>query len=418
VHLHRSDLYFDSWEKSYCPAVDGLVREKLDELRPDVVHIHHWIRLTNNLVHIATEEGIPAVVTLHDLYTTCPRCFRLPPDNRACNEPLSADRCLACVPRWRWESEAVVRESIELYRDSLQAELELAQAVLTPHASVSEMVARTTGFLEDKLEAFGLCYTPRTSRPWGVNNPTPARGETVRIGCWGFISWRKGADLLLEALRLLPREGLAPYVLHLFGAVENKELADRLKESASGLPVEFHGAYNMEQIASTGLHVAVIPSPCFETYCFVLDEAFELGLPAVVPELGAPAHRVGDAGLRFAPGDAMDLSRVLARLLADTGLIESLAAVIPPPPEDPDTHARRLEKIYGKAVNAGPASIEADTRISLQKRLRHEFDRRESNLARAVALLEAEERIKDLYNQVKTLTKENESLKARLGVNT
>ena len=36
--------------------------------RPDVLHVHQWIRLTSNLLEIADELGIPAVVTLHDLY--------------------------------------------------------------------------------------------------------------------------------------------------------------------------------------------------------------------------------------------------------------------------------------------------------------------------------------------------------------
>ena len=47
--IHRSDLYFDSWDKGYCPEVGLVLRDRLEELRPDVLHLHHWIRLTSDI---------------------------------------------------------------------------------------------------------------------------------------------------------------------------------------------------------------------------------------------------------------------------------------------------------------------------------------------------------------------------------
>ncbi|MFG0316256.1 MAG: glycosyltransferase, partial [Planctomycetota bacterium JB042] len=78
--VHRNDLYFDRWDKTYQPFVSDAWDRFLAEVRPDVVHVHHWIRLTSDLVAGAARAGVPAVVTAHDLFPTCPRVFRLKDD--------------------------------------------------------------------------------------------------------------------------------------------------------------------------------------------------------------------------------------------------------------------------------------------------------------------------------------------------
>src|SRR5690606_23691239 len=51
VHrLHRDDLYFDHHAKMWHPVVEQRFRELLRTWRPSVVHVHHWLRLTCNLV--------------------------------------------------------------------------------------------------------------------------------------------------------------------------------------------------------------------------------------------------------------------------------------------------------------------------------------------------------------------------------
>ena len=68
VHrLHRTGLFVDNWEKSLAPEVEPLLRRVLEEQQPDLVHVHHWIRMSRNLVEICHDAGVPAVCTLHDL---------------------------------------------------------------------------------------------------------------------------------------------------------------------------------------------------------------------------------------------------------------------------------------------------------------------------------------------------------------
>ena len=65
--------------------------------RPDLVHVHHWIRLSRHLVELFHDRGIPAVCTLHDLWTTCPIAFRVRKGS-FCELPAGAASCHDCAP--------------------------------------------------------------------------------------------------------------------------------------------------------------------------------------------------------------------------------------------------------------------------------------------------------------------------------
>lgn len=347
--LHRDDLYFDLYSKFYHPEAERLVEELLLRERPDLIHIHHWIRLTCNLVEIASRHGIPAVVTVHDLYTSCPRCFRVRPGDEACFRPLSVDSCLSCVPRFGHESERELAFGIDLYRDQLQAELRMAGRVLVADPATSELICESTGAPRDRFQVFPLPYQKRFSKP--ARPRLPSAGEPLRFGYWGNITYRKGAQVLARAFAELV-QGNPPRAaeLHLFGKVDNPELEAELKAATAGLPVFLHGRYSYEQIAAAGLHMAVFPMLCFETYGFVLDECFELGLPCVVTDIGAMAQRAGGAALRVPPKDPAAMAAAMRKVLEDPSLLDRLRAEIPPPSMPQQEHVRRLLEIYEEVI--------------------------------------------------------------------
>ena len=98
----------------------------------------------------------------------------------------------------------------------------------------------------------------------------------------------------------------------------------------------------------------MFPSLAFECFSLVLDEAFELGLPVVVSDVGALSRRAGAAAVRVPPGDVIGLQRALAELLHDGTRIDRLAAHIPPPPAPLPAHVAALASIYATAVATPP----------------------------------------------------------------
>ena len=382
VHrLYRSDLFFDLYAKSYHAAADQAIEAFLRELRPDVVHVHQWIRLTSNLVEIAARLGIPAVVTAHDVYTSCPRAFRVRRDGESCYDTLSAENCTDCVPKFGHESREELAFGIELFRDQYAAELAMAATVLVSDPATSDLIASTTNIPSERFETMPLPYGPRFSNTQ-VHPPAPSDDEPFRFAYWGVLTYRKGAQLMTRAFADLCAQGLPrPAELHLFGGIDTRELERELHEAADGLPVVFHGRYQYEELASAGIHMGIFPMLCFETWGFVLDECFELGLPCVTTENGALSRRAGDAALRVPQKDVAALRDAMGSVLADRARYESLRAAIPGLPPSTERHAELLVEVYQRAIESGPRDSDP---IPGSRRARFAELQRESALGRII----------------------------------
>lgn len=358
VHkMHRDDLFFDLYSKSWHPGVEALLERFLREHRPKVVHIHQWIRLTTNLVEIVQRQGIPAVVTLHDYYASCPRAFRLRPDGEPCFRKLSPQSCRDCVPRYGHESAAEIDAGIELFKAQSRAELSMADAVLVGVASTADLVAEMLELPRERFGVLSLGYRRRFPGQGRLLPPGP--DEPFRFAFWGGVAAHKGIRVLVEAFRLLCAQPLPRAVeLHVLGGFATKDLEHELRAAAAGLPATFHGRFETEALRTLHPAVAVFPSTCLETFGIVLDECFELGLPCIVSERGALGVRAGSGGLHVDPGSSGALAAAMRRFLDEPGLWTALRDRLPELPPDLDEHVRLLDGVYADAARrravAGP----------------------------------------------------------------
>jgi glycosyltransferase involved in cell wall biosynthesis len=71
--------------------------------------------------------------------------------------------------------------------------------------------------------------------------------------------------------------------------------------------------------------IVVVPSLAGEVFGLVLAENMSRGLPVVASNVGSFAEVLGDDGLTFGVGDAMELARQIARLLDDSALAAELS---------------------------------------------------------------------------------------------
>lgn len=353
VHrLHRNDIFFDHYARTWNPIIEGVVDTLFKRLQPDLVHVHQWIRLTSNIVEIANHLDIPAVVTLHDVYTSCPRAFRVRPGEDACMRPLSVESCSDCVPRFGCEPPDEMAESINIYRDQFQAELSMARAVVVGVEATADLIHATTGFPRDRMQVLPLGYRRRfEGRP--RPSPVPVDGEPFRFAYWGSIGRHKGVGVLLQAFReLMAADPTRPAVLHVLGAVDTPELEKELGELADGLPITFHGGFDHDQLLAVAPHMGIFPSTCIETFGFVLDECFEMGLPCIVSDKGALPIRVGGAGIVVPAGDPAALADAMDRVLSDPKSTDSLRGQIPDLPPSPELHEREIRRIYEAALTS------------------------------------------------------------------
>lgn len=147
VHvLPRSDLHREHWQRSASASVSAAFRALVRAERPDVVHVHHWRALSRDLVYVAALEGRPAVVSLHDLWTTCLIQTRILPLTRAaCDAPLAARPCLACAPRTPWVPIEAQYMAFAEHKAEIVRELALARAVLVQDPAHGAAIRRFLG---------------------------------------------------------------------------------------------------------------------------------------------------------------------------------------------------------------------------------------------------------------------------------
>lgn len=329
VHrLHRSGLYVDNWEKSLAPEVGPRLEAVLRDFAPDLVHVHHWVRLSRNLVEICHDVGIPTVCTLHDVLSVHPVGFRITEESRRevrFGDP-SEDR-LAPILSGHKTERAELEAEYELYKQDMANELALARRLIVPSLAHRDTILDFQPGLEGRFRVLphGNISDLEPRPPRGRSNREPGR---LRIGHWGHLSRLKGIDLLLEAVQQCEHKDAIH--LDLFGEVvfpDERPLVDRLAE---GLDITWHGGFVPTDLAKVPMDLAVIPTRCNESWSFVLDEAILLGLPVLGPNRGAIGERLRRRGGLFDADDAADLARRIDAVVEDPGQLDSWARRNPP----------------------------------------------------------------------------------------
>lgn len=392
--VHRDDLYFDRWDKGFHPGVSARFREFLLETRPELVHVHHWIRLSTDLVAIADELGIPAVVTLHDLFPSCPRVFRLKGEHgdQACEVPLGRADCVPCVPRWRFDRDDAVAANLQSYRADMRSELLRARARIAPSATHGE-------FLKRMLEVDApLAIVPHGRIAPPLSTAPESQDGVFRVAYFSHLQPLKGAHLLLEAVaRSAHRDRIE---VHLHGAAVDAPYKQRLEQLASGLRVVFHGAYERATLASRPIDLAVLPTLCRESWSFILDEAFDLGCPILAARTGALEERANGRVRLFERNDAGDLAAQLDALIADPELRSTMRRTAAPRLSEFSEHVAAIESIYAQAL-AEPTTT-AQTAPNAD-RLADAFRRREHYFRELVAIEKWEDVVNELRSRIAEL---------------
>lgn len=370
IRIHRADVFFDHWQKSHAHDVSAAFRDVLAQEQPDLVHVHHWIRLSDDLVLNAARAGIPACVTLHDLWTSCLVTFRVRPDTHEfCEEQLASSPCLSCAanvpPRTPWIDKLGQTTLLHERKHALVRELRLARGVIAPTTAHALALGRYLGVGADDVnlrviphgrdltpEQLGFTTRDQLASPSGT-------GQLV-LGAWGHLHPLKGADLLIEAVR---RAG-AGVRLHLSGAPVIADYAEQLKRGAEGLDVHFHPAFDVAELGRlpvSDVHAFVSGSRAHESWGLVVDEARALDLPMILPRAGAFPERLQEgSGARFyTQGDADDLARVFRELRDQPGALERVRADAPPLTSVVPTLGDQLdalEVLYTEAISQGAPS--------------------------------------------------------------
>ena len=317
------------------PVIDRLAAAVLDEVRPDIVHVHHLTGLSIDVVDEVARRGIPVIFTLHDYWLICHRGQLLNRDLQRCEEPPEA--CVSCV--------GTTQERLAQRLRGLPGAGRVRGPMATRAAHMRAMCASVDRFLalsrtlRARFLDFGLDPEHVLYRPHGID-PAPFRGlvrmdaPQLRLGFLGSLMVSKAPHLLLEAVAGLPPGAVT---VTLFGDHVPYHGDDRYRAQLApllarpGVRHVAHVPHAEVPRALAAVDVLVVPSIWIENAPGVIREAFASGAPVVASRLGGMAELVqhGVSGLLFEPGSVPDLRRALLRLIEEPGLLARLRAGIP-----------------------------------------------------------------------------------------
>ena len=288
---------YDSYEK---------ISKKLQDLKPDLVHVHNTIPLISPSVYGACHDaGIPVVHTLHNYKLICPGAY-LYRDAGVCEDCIGK---LVPYP-------GLIHSC---YRDN-RSQTAVAVAGVTTHRlrgtykNEVDIYIALTRFARQKFIEGGLPTEKIAVKPNFVNSNIEIGEHTGGYALFvGKLVQYKGIETLLKAWHLLD-EAIPLKV------VGQGPLEILLK---SNLPnnVEYLGPLPRDKVINLMQNATflIFPSEWYEPFGMVVAEAFATGLPVIASRIGGITEIVkeGYSGWNFTPEDAQELAHTVQRAWSD-----------------------------------------------------------------------------------------------------
>ena len=319
----------------------------LDEVSPDLVHVHHLSGHAMGLVRAIRRRRIPWIFQLQDWWTLCARANLWRPEGALCAGP-GLLRCSRCLPLTGVPPAALWNPALHALRRAAGRRALRGAKAIVAGSQFAEESFRAFGRIGDGTRTFVV--------PYGVSvaeaAPRPVAGAPLRFGVIGSVLPHKGVHVAVDAFR-----GIAPERarLEVWGPESAAPAYVRQLRERAPAGVSFHGAFpeeRKEEILS-GFDALVVPSLGLESYGLAAREALRRGVPVIASRRGALTELFPEgaepAGALFEPGDAAGLGRVIARLADEPGLLSRWRGAIGRV-KGMDEHAREIEAVYDEVL--------------------------------------------------------------------
>jgi len=303
----------------------------VQELQPDVIHLHHLLHFGLAAVAALRQWRPDAriILTLHEFLLLCPQGQLLKRDGELCEGP-GIKGCQCCT--WLNQRDRLIR------LEAAKELLEWIDLLISP----SQTLVRK--FVDNSWPAQSFCVVENLLPQWIQPLPTTQKSLVAEsskdqtdfslnsvFGFFGNCQEAKGLDLILEAFTLVRRS--CPYArLQVHGPVESvfdslscspfssdQKYLQRLRfwlHKLEGV-VELCGPYRQEEINQrmSGVGWVVMASRWLENAPVVIQEARACRRPLLVPDRGGMAEKVqpGVDGWHWPAGDVSALAGLIER---------------------------------------------------------------------------------------------------------
>ena len=353
--------------------VTDIFSSLLDKVRPDLVHIFHFQRLSIAVVDVCQKFGVPMVYTPTDFWFECPTTQLLLPDMCICPGPGERNiHCFKHLAEFYFKSpqqKKIIRALPDWLFSSIITLSDFPVADSWKPLKMVQALAARNDFIEERLNALDRIVVPSKiirSRiehhiednhklvdiSFGIDAPpivVKDKSDVLRIGFIGTIGEHKGAHILTGAMLSLPET--MKIEARIYGDLNVfPEYSCRLnKHAAIDKRIKFCGTFRPDDINKvfSTIDVLVIPSLWPENTALVAYYAQSYTCPIISSRIDGMTdiikHEVN--GLMFDRGNIEDLSMFLKKVHDDRGFLRYLASNAIKPMNMKE-YATKIERIY------------------------------------------------------------------------
>ena len=283
--------------------------------RPDIAHAHNvYHHLSPSIFSLIRDQGIPTLMTLHDLKIACP-AYKMLNDGGVC------ERCRDGA-LWQVAAQRCIKGS-RMLSLLVMAESALHRLLGCYSKSVDRFIVPSRFYI-DKLVQWGwqrerFSYLPNfidtdALRPSGVE-PGDAFVYVGRLGP------EKGISTFIRAAA---QAGVPAWIV----GVGPEEASLRRLVQETGADATFHGYRSGTELAALigAARALVLPSEWYENAPISVMEAYALGRPVIGADIGGIPELIheGETGALFPSGDVEALAAQLRRFsrLRDAEIVD------------------------------------------------------------------------------------------------
>ena len=298
--------------------------------RPGIPALARWIA-QSDVVHVAGPAFAPMllawllrkpyVVEHHGYQAICPNGVLLQqPQATVCTGHFQARRyrkCIKCESQEQSWLRSLIKVALNVPRHFL-AKRAASNVAVSQHVMTRIALPRTT-VIYHGLES----SSPTAS----LLTPTaPAKSGNIRFGYVGRFVPEKGISVLLEAAQQLRRSRRDFEVLLVGDGPLRPQIEDSIRRNDAGEFIRITGFLNGDKLAEVlnSLDAVVMPSIWEETAGLAAIEQMMRGRLVIVSDIGGLSEIVGDAGLKFPPGDALRLAEQMGKILEGSTKLPAL----------------------------------------------------------------------------------------------
>ena len=252
-----------------------MVETIFDSFNIELLHVHHFLFQTFDAIDIAKKRNIYSIITLHDLYMSCPT-INMVYEEKFCEINPNRD-CAKCLKN-RYGVESNILPN---WRNTCEKVLKKFDKIIVPSQNTKEQFEKVYKDLNIEVIEHGVNLIK-------INKKEEQKDRDVfNVSFVGAMAPHKGSNILKE---LIEKNKDNAIKIHLIGKSEDKKLNNNTSNYIN------HGKYKRGELpkllVENNIDLVCIFATWPETYSYTLTETYMAKVPVLTFDIGAVGDRV------------------------------------------------------------------------------------------------------------------------------